>query len=90
MWGTLSDRYGRKYIIIFGVVGAALGLLIFGLSKSYWQAILGRVLSGALSGNLGVLKSFLAEITDDTNRGEGFSYMSLAFAIGKNYKLLLI
>jgi len=45
-------------------------------------AVIGRLISGILSGNLGVLKSFLTEVTDDTNRGAGFSYLSLAWAIG--------
>lgn len=45
-------------------------------------AIAARMFSGLLSGNLGVVKSLLTEITDDTNRGAAFSYMSLAWAIG--------
>lgn len=45
-------------------------------------AVAARVLSGLLSGNLGVVKSLLTEITDDSNRGAAFSYMSLAWAIG--------
>jgi hypothetical protein len=46
-------------------------------------AMFGRVLSGLLSGNLGVLKSFLGEITDESNRGAAFSYLSLSWAIGR-------
>lgn len=82
VWGMLSDKYGRKPCILLGTLGAALGMLVFGTAKSYPQAVVGRCLSGLLSGNLGVLKSFLTEITDDTNSGAGFSYMSVAWAVG--------
>jgi MFS family permease len=81
-WGKLSDKYGRKPILIFGTIGAGLGMLIFGFSKDYTQAIFGRFISGLLSGNLGVIKSFLTEITDETNRGKGFAYLSLSMSIG--------
>lgn len=81
-WGKFSDMYGRKLAIILGTIGAAIGMLVFGTSKTYTQAIIGRIASGLLSGNVGVLKSFLTEITDETNRGTGFSYMSTAWSLG--------
>jgi MFS family permease len=59
-----------------------MGMLIFGLSKSYTQAVIGRCIAGLLNGNIGVVKSFLTEITDDSNRGAAFSYMSVAWALG--------
>ena len=46
------------------------------------MAVLGRCLFGLLSGNLGVLKSFLSEITDGSNRGKGFSYLNVAWSVG--------
>ena len=82
MWGVLSDKYGRKPTIFIGTLGAVGGMIIFGCATTYVQALLGRIISGFLSGNLGVLKSFLTEITDDSNRAAGFSYMSVAWALG--------
>eukprot|EP01040_Poterioochromonas_malhamensis_P013269 gene13269-14574_t len=82
LWGMISDRYGRKIAIITGTLGAAAGMLIFGTAKVYVQAVMGRLIGGFLCGNLGVMKSFLAEITDDTNRGKGFSYISSFWAVG--------
>jgi MFS family permease len=81
-WGMISDRYGRKVAVISGTFGAALGIFVFGTSKNYWQAMTGRLLSGFLSGNLGVMKCFLAEITDDSNRGKGFSILSSFWNVG--------
>ena len=59
-----------------------MGMLIVGLSKSYTQAVIGRCIAGLLNGNIGVVKSFLTEITDDSNRGAAFSYVSVAWALG--------
>ena len=82
LWGLFSDKYGRKPAIAIGTLGAAVGMLIFGSATNYSTALIGRIISGLLSGNLGVLKSFLTEITDESNRGAGFSYMSVAWALG--------
>eukprot|EP00607_Mallomonas_marina_P003639 CAMPEP_0182423750 /NCGR_PEP_ID=MMETSP1167-20130531/9841_1 /TAXON_ID=2988 /ORGANISM="Mallomonas Sp, Strain CCMP3275" /LENGTH=715 /DNA_ID=CAMNT_0024603009 /DNA_START=309 /DNA_END=2453 /DNA_ORIENTATION=- len=82
LWGILSDRFGRKPVVVVGAVGAAVGMAVFGFSTTYSQAVMGRMLSGLLNGNLGVIKSFLTEITDDSNRGSGFSVMSVAWSLG--------
>lgn len=82
MWGRLSDKYGRKPVLLFGTFSAGMCMLIFGSSKTYGQAVLGRYLSGFLSGNLGVLKSVLAESTDDSNRIQGFGMISNAWFAG--------
>jgi len=82
LWGKISDKFGRKPSVVIGTLGAAVGMLIFGLSKSYTQAVIGRCIAGLLNGNIGVVKSFLTEITDDSNRGAAFSYMSVAWALG--------
>ena len=81
-WGKLSDSYGRKPALFFGTFGAGFGMLLFGLAPTFQVAVLGRFVSGILSGNLGVLKSFLSEITDETNRGKGFSYLNVAWSVG--------
>lgn len=81
-WGIISDTFGRKPALVLGTLGAAVGMLLFGTAKTFERAVLGRLISGFLSGNMGALKSFLAETTDDTNRGIGFSYMMLGWSIG--------
>lgn len=49
-WGALSDRVGRKPVVLFGLVGVATSSLIFGLAKTYWVALLARFIGGALNG----------------------------------------
>ena len=81
-WGMISDKYGRRPAVILGTFGTAIGMLVFGLSRSYTQALVGRFLSGLLAGNIGVLKSFLTEISDESNRGKAFAMLSMAWATG--------
>ncbi|EGU83125.1 hypothetical protein FOPG_09691 [Fusarium oxysporum f. sp. conglutinans race 2 54008] len=61
-WGILSDRVGRKPVVLFGLVGVALSSLIFGLAKSYWVALLARFVGGALNGNVSVMQTMVAEM----------------------------
>ncbi|CRK41634.1 hypothetical protein BN1723_018840, partial [Verticillium longisporum] len=51
-WGTLSDHYGRKPVVLIGLGGVALSSLIFGFSQKYWVALLARFIGGALNGNV--------------------------------------
>ena len=61
-WGILSDRIGRKPVVLFGLVGVAISSLIFGLAKSYWVALLARFVGGALNGNVSVMQTMVAEM----------------------------
>ena len=62
VWGTLSDRFGRKPIIMIALAGTAVSSLIFGLAKSYWVALLARAVGGTLNGNLAVMQTMVTEI----------------------------
>lgn len=57
-WGALSDRYGRKPVVLFGLGGVAISSLIFGLATEYWVALLARFIGGALNGNVAVRQAF--------------------------------
>ena len=61
-WGILSDRYGRKPIVLFGLGGVALSCLIIGLAESYWVVLAARFIGGALNGNVSVMQTMVAEI----------------------------
>ncbi|KAI9098680.1 major facilitator superfamily domain-containing protein [Phlyctochytrium arcticum] len=81
-WGWVSDKYGRKPVMIIGLAGNAIFMALFGISGSYTQAILFRTACGVLNGNVGVAKSVIGEITDDTNRSLAFSLWETAFGVG--------
>ncbi|KAJ8127477.1 hypothetical protein O1611_g6158 [Lasiodiplodia mahajangana] len=61
-WGALSDRYGRKPIVLIGLGGVAISSLIFGLAETYWVALLARFVGGALNGNVAVMQTMVAEM----------------------------
>jgi len=72
-WARLSDRIGRKKVILMGLSGVALSNLFFGFSKSLIWAIVSRTIMGALNGNVAVVTSLLSELSDKTNRALAFS-----------------
>ncbi|KAJ1908346.1 hypothetical protein LPJ81_000137 [Coemansia sp. IMI 209127] len=81
-WGRLSDRIGRRPILFIGLTGNLVSFLIFGLSKSFWVALAARSLNGLLSGNVVIIKSILAEISDDTNRARMMAFLPLMWNVG--------
>ncbi|KAH9036949.1 MFS general substrate transporter [Lactarius pseudohatsudake] len=81
-WSRCSDHIGRKPILLLGLAGSVVSTILFGLSRSFWALVLSRCLNGVLNGNLGVIKSMIAELTDDTNVARGFSLLPMARAAG--------
>ncbi|KAF8896546.1 major facilitator superfamily multidrug-resistance, DHA1 sub-family [Infundibulicybe gibba] len=81
-WSRISDSVGRKPVILTGLFGLSLSMYCFGLSKTFWGLVLSRCLNGALNGNIGVIKSMMAEITDTTNIAQAFAYMPIAWSTG--------
>ncbi|KAG8765863.1 hypothetical protein FRC12_007239 [Ceratobasidium sp. 428] len=69
-YGRISDRIGRRPVLLFGMSGLTVSIFTFGLSKTFWGLVITRALSGALNGNVGVLKSMMAELTDETNQAQ--------------------
>lgn len=74
MWGAISDRYGRKPVVLFGLCGVALSSLLFGLAKKYWVALLARFVGGALNGNVSVMQTMVAEMVMHTPQHEPKAY----------------
>lgn len=62
LWGTLSDRIGRKPVILIGLAGTAISSLILGVAPNYWIALLARLVGGLLNGNVAVMQTMVAEI----------------------------
>ncbi|ESK95843.1 member of major facilitator superfamily multidrug- dha1 sub-family [Moniliophthora roreri MCA 2997] len=81
-WSRISDRVGRKPVILTGLFGLSLSMYCFGLSKTFWGLVMSRSLNGALNGNIGVIKSIMAEITDSTNIAQAYAYMPIAWSTG--------
>ena len=81
IWGGLSDRIGRKPVLLIGCTGTLASLLVVGLSSNFWMALAGRALGGLLSescstkvrswlidftdGNVGIIQTMVAELVTD-------------------------
>jgi len=61
-WGGLSDRIGRKPVLLLGCAGTLLSLLVVGFAPNFWIALLGRALGGVLNGNIGVIQTMVGEL----------------------------
>jgi MFS family permease len=55
-WGALSDRVGRKKVLIFGNIGTLISMLVVGFSPTFGVALVGRIFGGLLNGNIGVIQ----------------------------------
>jgi len=83
IWGALSDRYGRKPIILIGALGNALSLLMFGFSTQLWMMYVARALGGILSSaTLPTAMAYIGDTTDEQNRGGGMGIVGAAMGMG--------
>ncbi|ELP85399.1 hypothetical protein EIN_086810 [Entamoeba invadens IP1] len=80
--GALSDNIGKRKIILLATFGIFVTNFLFGFSFNFWFIFALRFLNGMLNGNIGVVKTYLAEITDNTNRVQAFSLVGLMWCLG--------
>lgn len=82
-WGIASDRYGRKPVILLGLLCTMLACLLFGFSRSLPEAIAARAFSGSMNGNVGIIRTTVAELVPQKNlQPTAFSIMPLVWTIG--------
>jgi MFS family permease len=81
-WGWLSDRIGRKPVILMGTLFTLCCFVAFGFCKTLWQAILVQAMMGFVNGNAGVVSTCLGEITDRSNQSKAFTYLPVVYGIG--------
>lgn len=82
LWGWLSDRIGRKPVIVMGTALTAACFVAFGFCRTLWQAVLVQALMGLVNGNAGVVSTCLGEITDRSNQSRAFTYLPVVYGIG--------
>lgn len=82
-WGRLSDSYGRKPIVLMGLLGTVSATLVFGFSTSFTQALLARTAAGLLNGNVGVIRTMVAEmVVERAHQARAFSVMPFVWSAG--------
>lgn len=80
--GRLSDRFGRRPILLISVFGTFLGFLLLGFANALWMLFAARILDGATGGNLSVAQAYISDVTDAKNRAKGLGLIGAAFGIG--------
>lgn len=80
--GRLSDRYGRKKILIISQLGSAIGYLILGLAGSLPLLFLSRIIDGITGGNISIAQAYIADVTTKENRARGMGFIGAAFGLG--------
>lgn len=82
VWGNLSDRYGRRSILFFTILGSSVGYLTIGVAGSLWMIYAGRILAGVMGGNLSTAQAYIADVTSRENRARGMGLFGMAFGLG--------
>lgn len=83
IWGGLSDRYGRRNLLLVGTIGNGLSMLLFGLSTEVWMLFVARGLAGILSSaTLPTAMAYIADSSDTKNRGGGMGLIGAAMGTG--------
>ncbi|MDQ0321175.1 DHA1 family tetracycline resistance protein-like MFS transporter [Pararhizobium capsulatum DSM 1112] len=80
--GNLSDRFGRRPVLLASVLTFALDNLICALATTYWMLFVGRVLAGISGASFSTASAYIADVSDDSNRAKNFGLIGIAFGTG--------
>jgi DHA1 family tetracycline resistance protein-like MFS transporter len=80
--GRLSDRFGRRPILLVSVFGTFLGFLLLGFANALWMLFVSRIIDGLTGGNLSVAQAYISDVTDAKDRSKGLGMIGAAFGLG--------
>lgn len=81
-WGRLSDRIGRRPVLLLGLASSALSYLMFALARDYWVLLASRIIAGGLGANINVAQAYYADITPPAGRARAMGMIGMAFGLG--------
>jgi DHA1 family tetracycline resistance protein-like MFS transporter len=81
-WGRLSDRYGRRPILMSSLLGACLSYVLLGLASSLWMVIASRMLAGFMAGNLAAAFAYASDVSTPATRARSMGMVGAAIGIG--------
>lgn len=80
--GRLSDRYGRKKLLIISQIGSTFGYLLLGLAHNLPLLFISRMVDGITGGNISIAQAYIADVTTKENRAKGMGMIGAAFGLG--------
>ena len=80
--GGLSDKYGRRPVLLLSIIGTGIGFLVLGFARTIFMLFLGRILDGITGGNISTAQAYIADITTTENRAKGMGLIGAAFGLG--------
>jgi len=82
IWGSLSDRYGRRRILTITLAGNALSYFIWIFAGQFWVVVLTRLICGMMAGNIAVASAAAADVTNENERTKGMAVVGIAIGMG--------
>jgi len=82
IWGRVSDRYGRRPVLIIGLLASAIAYLIFGFANSLWLLFVCRIVQGFGGGTTGVAQAYVADAMEPSRRAKALGWLSAATSLG--------
>lgn len=80
--GRMSDRFGRRPILLVSILGTIVGFIFLGVANSLWVLFASRIVDGLTGGNISVAQAYIADISDEKNRSRNFGLIGAAFGLG--------
>lgn len=81
-WGQLSDRYGRRPILLISLFGASISHLFFAFSSQFWMLFFSRMFAGVFGANISVAMAAMADMSDEKSRSQKMGLIGAAFGLG--------
>ena len=80
--GKLSDRHGRRPLLLYSLFGSAIGYALFGVAHSLALLFVARIVDGISGGNVSIAQAYIADVTEPKNRSRNFGMLGAAFGLG--------